>query len=184
MWGRTILLWHFHLDPIWQCQLNAPLMMVTLFIAIPSKYRCDNCDIFPAISGNFFNLEQPEIIKTSRDSKLILDRRLSRDLQPLRSNRRSCLRSPRDVWILDNLVQCWRIKCWRFGTPLKSGVSIKFQESRRSMSFNLFALCYKTTIIQIGKIKPLQTYIYYLRKLFCIGENLTLIPFYRCLIRP
>ena len=67
------------------------------FITVPSKYRCDNRDIFPTISGNFFNLEQLERIRTSRDSKLILDRRLSRDLQPLRSNRRSCLRSPRDV---------------------------------------------------------------------------------------
>lgn len=66
------------------------------FIAVLSKSSFDKHDIFPTISGNFFSLEQPERSKTSRDSILILGGRISRHLQPFKSNLISHLRFPRD----------------------------------------------------------------------------------------
>ena len=113
------------------------------FIAVSLKQSFDKHDIFPTISGNFFSLEQPPRSKISSASKLILWGRLLRHLQPFRSNRISCLRSPRDAWILYSLVQRRRINFLRFGAPLRSGISIKVCESLRSMSFNSSKFCYK-----------------------------------------
>ena len=114
------------------------------FIAVSLKKSFDKRGIFSTISGNFFSFEQPLRLKNSRASKLILWGRLSRNLQPFKSNRISLLRSPRDACILYSLVQRWRISCLRFGAPLRSGISIKFWESLRSMSFNSFKIYYKT----------------------------------------
>ena len=106
------------------------------------------CILNSTISGNFFSFEQPLRLKNSRASKLILWGRLLRHLQPFKSNRISLLRSPRDACILYSLVQRWRINCLRFGAPLRSGISIKFWESLRSMSFNSFKIYYKTRNIR------------------------------------
>ena len=113
------------------------------FITVPLKQSSDNRDIFPIISGNFFSLEQPLRSIISRASKLILWGRLLRHLQPFKSIWISCLRSPRDAQIVHSLVQRRRISCLSFGIPLRSGISIKFWESLRSMSFNSFKICYK-----------------------------------------
>ena len=42
------------------------------FIAVSLKQSFDKRDIFSTISGNFFNFEQPLILKNLRASKLIL----------------------------------------------------------------------------------------------------------------
>ena len=67
------------------------------FIALPLKQSSDKRGIFPTISGNFFSLEQPTRSRISSASKLILGVRLSRLLQPFRSNRIRHLRFPRDA---------------------------------------------------------------------------------------
>ena len=56
------------------------------FIAVSLKQCFDKRDIFFIISGNFFNFERPPRLKNSRASKRILRGRLSRHLQPLKSN--------------------------------------------------------------------------------------------------
>ena len=113
------------------------------FIAVSLKQSFVKHDIFSTISGNFFNFEQPPRSKYSRASKLILWGRLLRHLQPFKSNQISRLRSPIDAWIIYSLVQRRRINCLRFRAPLRSGISIKFRESLKSMSFNSFKICYK-----------------------------------------
>ena len=153
------------------------------FIGVSLKSSLDKCDIFSTLFGKFFNLEHPERIKTSRDSMFIWSGRLSSHLQPFKSNRISLLRFQRDLWILDKVVQRWRINCSRFGTPLKSGVSIKFLESLKSMSFNSSKLYYKTTI-KWRKLNPYRyNFCFLKKKCFCISKNLTLIPFHSRFMR-
>ena len=113
-------------------------------IAVPLTSSSSRPLRFPRFSGNFTCLEQPDKLRVFRDIKLqIASGRLERFLQPFRSNPISFLRSPTDAWILYSLVQRWRINFSRFEAPLRSGISIKFWESLRSMSFNLSKICYK-----------------------------------------
>jgi hypothetical protein len=95
-------------------------------IAVPSNLSIHKDVIFPTIAGNVLRLEQPDRSKNSRDSKLIKFGRLLRRLQFRKFNRLRHLRNPMDGWTLDKLVQPSSSSLSRLGTPVKSGVSIKF----------------------------------------------------------
>ena len=117
---------------------DSPLRVVSL------RFSSSRPSRFPRFSGNFTSLEQPDKLRVFRDIKLqIALGRLERFLQPFISNWISFLRYPIDAWILYSLVQLWRINFSRFEAPIRSGISINFWESLRSMSFNSFKICYK-----------------------------------------
>ena len=113
-------------------------------IVVPLTFSSSSASRFPRFFGNFTSLEQSHKLRVFREIKLqIALGRLERFLQPFISNWISFLRYPIDAWILYSLVQLWRINFSRFEAPLRSGISINFWESLRSMSFNSFKICYK-----------------------------------------
>jgi hypothetical protein len=85
--------------------LKRPIDNGSSFMAVPSNLSSFKCSIFPTISGNFLSFKQPERIKASRESKLMMHGSLVRDLHSFKFNKVSCLRTPMDGWTSYKLTQ-------------------------------------------------------------------------------
>lgn len=79
---------------------------------------------------------EPASFKVVRPLQLLIDDKLLRLIQHLRSSKAKWLRLLIESSILHNLVQLRRTKLSRFVTPLKLGVWRKFFESLTSITFS------------------------------------------------
>lgn len=112
-------------------------------MAVPSKCSSNKCSIFPLISGNFFNLKQPERIRTCKDGISMLIGSVWRPMQSFIFKMISRLRRNIDGWTSIKLVQPSRTSFSRFGALVKSGVLRKACEWLRLINFNPSKVCWK-----------------------------------------